>query len=34
MYLEPKRASIKEIKEDKLAEINNLEDNKQGKEEA
>jgi hypothetical protein len=34
MYLELKRASIKEIKEDELAEIDSLEDNKQGKEEA
>jgi hypothetical protein len=32
--LEPKRASIKEIKEDELAEINDLEDDEQGKEEA
>ena len=32
--LEPKRASIKEIEKDKLAEIDDLEDNKQGKEEA
>jgi hypothetical protein len=34
VYLEPKRASIKEIEEDELAEINDLEDDKQGKEEA
>jgi hypothetical protein len=32
--LEPKRASIKEIEEDELAEIDDLEDDEQGKEEA
>jgi hypothetical protein len=34
MCLEPKRASIKEIEEDELAEIDSLEDDEQGKEEA